>query len=65
MLVVGGKELMKLESKHHEKEWLVVEGAACSAMKGKKSKAKAKEPTKPKAHTPGTSSVFCLSLMDV
>ena len=51
-LVVGGKELMKLQSKHHEKEWLVVEKAACNAMKGKKSKAKANEPTKPKAHTP-------------
>ena len=56
---------MKLESKHHEKEWLVVKKAACSAMKGKKSKAKAKEPTKLKAHTPRTSSEFCLSLMDV
>ena len=56
---------MKLESKHHEKEWRVVEKAACSAMKGEKSKAKAKESIKPKAHTPGTSSEFCLSLMDV
>ena len=26
---------MKLESEHHEKEWLVVEEAACNAMKGK------------------------------
>ena len=42
MLVVVGKELMKLESKHHEKEWRVVEKAACSAMKGEKSKAKAR-----------------------
>ena len=33
---------MKLESKHHEKEWLVVEKAVCSAMKGEKSKAKAR-----------------------
>ena len=56
---------MKLESEHNEKEWLVVERAACNAMKGKKSKAKAKEPTKLKAHTPGTSSEFRLSLMDV
>ena len=52
---------MKLESKHHEKEWLVAEKAACSAMKGKKSKAKAKEPTKLKAHTPSASlnSAYC------
>ena len=56
---------MKLESEYHEEEWLVVEKAACNAMKGKKSKAKAKEPTKPKAHTPGTSFEFCFSLMDV
>ena len=49
---MGGEELMKLESKHYEKEWLVVEKAACNAMKGKKGKSKGKEPTKPKAHTP-------------
>ena len=62
---MSGKELMKLESEHNEKEWLVVEKTACNAMKGKKRKAKAKEPTEPKGHTPGTSSEFCLSLMDV
>ena len=62
---MGGKELMKLESEYREEEWLVVEKAACNAMKGKKSKAKAKEPTKPKAHTPGTTFEFCFSLMDV
>ena len=58
------KELMKLESEHNEKGRLVVEKAACNA-KGKKGKAKAKEPTKRKAHTPGTSSEFCLSLIGV
>ena len=56
---------MKLESEHNEKEWLVVEKAVCNAIKGEKSKAKAKEPTKPKAHTPGTSSEFFLLLMSV
>ena len=62
---MGGEELMKLESKHYEKECLVVEKAMYNAMKGEKSKAKAKEPTKLKAHTPSASSEFCLSLMDV
>ena len=56
---------MKLESEHNEKERLVVEKAACNAVKGKKGKAKAKEPTKRKAHTPGTSSEFCLSHIGV
>ena len=61
-VVMGGKELMELES---EKERPAVEEVAHNAMKGKKSKAKAKEPTKRKAHTPGTSSEFCLPLIGV
>ena len=56
---------MKLESEHSEKERLEVEKVVRNAIKGEKGKAKAKEPIKPKAHTPGTSSEFCLSLMDV
>ena len=53
---------MKLESEDNEKERLVVEKAACNAMKGKNGKAKVKEPTKQKAHTPGTSSESCLGV---
>ena len=56
---------MKLESEHSEKERLEVEKVVRNAMKGKKGKAKAKEPTKPKAHTPRTSPEFCLSLIGV
>ena len=56
---------MKLESEHSEKERLEVEKVVRNAMKGKKGKAKAKEPTKPKAHTTGTSSEFCLPLIGV
>ena len=59
-VVVGGKEIMKLESEHDEKEWLQVEKAARNAMKGKKGKAKAEVPTERKAHTPRTPSEFCL-----
>ena len=62
---MDGKELMKPESEHNENERLKVEKVARNAMKGKKRKAKAKEPTKQKAHTPGTSSEFCLSLVGV
>ena len=65
MLVVSGKEPMKLESKDNEKERLVVEKAVCNAMKGKNGKAKVKEPTKWKAHTPGTSPEFFLPLIGV
>ena len=54
---------MKLESGHSEKERLEVEKVVRNAMKGKKGKAKAKEPTKPKAHTSGTSTDFCLLLI--
>ena len=59
---MDGKELMKPESEHNEKERLEVEEVARNAMKGKKGKAKAKEPTKRKAHTPGTSSESCLGV---
>ena len=54
---------MKLESRHSEKVRLEVEKVVRNAMKGKKGKAKAKEPTKPKAHTSGTSTEFCLLLI--
>ena len=60
VVVMDGKELMKPESEHNEKERLEVEKVARNAMKGKKGKAKAKEPTKQKAHAPGTSPEFCL-----
>ena len=63
VVVIGGKGLMKLESGHSENEQLEVEKVVRNAMKGKKGKAKAKEPTKPKAHTPGTSTEFCLPLI--
>ena len=62
VVVMDGKELMKPESEHNEKERLEVEEVARNAMKGKKGKAKAKEPTKRKAHTPGTSSESCLGV---
>ena len=65
MVAIGGKELVKLESEHSEKERLEVERVVRNVMKGKKGKAKAKEPTKPKAHTTGTSSEFCLPLIGV
>ena len=45
-VAVGGREIVGLESKHNEKERLQVEKAARNAMKGKKGKAKAEEPTK-------------------
>ena len=61
--VVGGKEIMKLESKHDEKERLQVEKTARNAMKGKKGKAKAEVPTKQKTHTPHTPSEFCFPLI--
>ena len=64
-MVIGVKGLMKLESEHSEKERLEVEKVVRNAMKGKKGKAKAKEPTKPKAHTPGTSPEFCLLLIGI
>ena len=47
---------MKLESEQQEKE---TGGVARGAAKGKKGKAKTKEPTKQKAHTPFSSSEFC------
>ena len=62
VVVMDGKELMKPESEHNEKERLEVEKVARNAMKGKKGKAKAKEPTKQKAHTPDTSSESCLGV---
>ena len=59
---MDGKGIMKLESEQREKE---ARGVAWVTAKGKKSKAKAKEPTKPKAHTPLSSSEFCLLLIGV
>ena len=56
---------MKLESEHSEKEQLEVEKVVRNAMKGKKGKAKAKEPAKLKAHTSGTSPEFCLPLIGI
>ena len=56
---------MELENEHNEKKRLEVEKVVRNVMKGKKSKVKAKEPTKPKAHTPGASSEFCLPLIGV
>ena len=64
-VVVGGKEVMKLESVRNEKERLQVEKAARNAMKGEKGKAKAEEPTKRKAHTSRIPSEFCLPLIGV
>ena len=63
--VMGGKPLMKLESERKLKEWLQTEQAAHYAAKGRIGKAKAKEPTKRKAHTPRSSSEFCLPLIGV
>ena len=63
--VMGGKPLMKLESEQKLKEWLQTEQAAQYAAKGRIGKAKAKEPTKRKAHTPRSSSEFCLPLIGV
>ena len=57
--VMGGKPLMKLESEQKLKEWLQAEQAAYYAAKGRIGKAKAKEPTKRKAHMPHSSSEFC------
>ena len=54
---MDGKGLMKLESEQQEKE---TGGVARSTVKGKKSKAKAEGPTKPKAYTPLSPSKFCL-----
>ena len=65
MMVIGDKGLMKLESKHSEKGRLEVEKVVRNAMKGKKGKAKAKEPAKLKAHTSGTSPEFCLPLIGI
>ena len=62
-MVVGGKEIMKLESEHDEKERVQVEKAARIAMKGEKGKAKAEVPTKRKAHAPRNPSEFCLPLI--
>ena len=47
-LLMDSKGLMKLESEQQVKE---AGGVARGVAKGKKGKAKAKEPTKPKAHT--------------
>ena len=63
--VMGGKPLMKLESEQKLKEWLLREKAAHNAAKGRIDKAKAKEPTKRKAHTPHSSSEFCLPFIGV
>ena len=54
--VMDSKGLMKLESEQQEKE---TGGVARGAAKGKRGKAKTKEPTKQKAHTPFSSSEFC------
>ena len=64
-LVMGGKGLMKLEGEQLEKEAGSAGGVACGAAKGKKGKAKTKEPTKQKAHTPFSFSEFCLPLIGV
>ena len=64
-VVVGGKEVMKLESVRNEKERLQVEKAARNAMKGEKGKAKAEEPTKRKVYTLLDSPKFCLPLIGV
>ena len=61
-VVVDGRELVEPEGEHNEKERLEVEKVACNALKGKEGKAKAKEPAKRKARTPGTSSKFCLGV---
>ena len=63
--VMGGTPLMKLESEQKLKEWLQTERAAHNAAKGRIDKAKAKEPTKRKAHTPRSSSEICLPLIGV
>ena len=63
--VMSGKPLMKLESEQKLKEWLQTEKVAHNAAKGRIDKAKAKEPTKRKAHTPHSSSEFCLPLIGV
>ena len=63
--VIGGKLLMKLESEQKLIEWPQTEQAAHYAAKGRIGKAKAKEPTKRKAHTPRSSSEFCLPLIGV
>ena len=64
-VAIGGKEFMELESEYSGKERLEVEKVVRNAMKGKKGKTKAKEPTKPKVHTPGTSSEFFLPVIVV
>ena len=63
--VMDGKGLMKLESEEQEKELLQGEKVASSAARGKKGKAKAKEPTNQRAHTLHSSSEFCLPLIGV
>ena len=60
--VMDGKGLMELESEQQEKELLQ---AVRSAGRGKKGKAKAKEPTKRKVFTFLSSSEFCLPLIGV
>ena len=56
---------MKLESEEQEKELLQAEKAAHNAAKGRIGKAKAKELTKRKAHTPPSFSEFCVPLIGV
>ena len=43
---------MELENEHNEKKRLEVEKVVRNVMKGKKSKVKAKEPTKPRHNVP-------------
>ena len=62
---MGGKPLVKLESEQKLRGWLQTEQAAHYAAKGRIGKAKAKEPTKRKAHTPRSFFEFCLLLMGV
>ena len=64
-LVMDGNGLLKLDSEQQETELLQAEKVALNAVKGKKGKAKAKEPVGRKTHTSHSSSGFCLPLIGV
>ena len=51
-VVVGGKEVMKLESEHNEKERLQGKESSVQCYEGEKRQAKAEGPIKRGAHTP-------------